>query len=353
MKENLQKLLSEANLSPELVAGVTDMVTEAIEVTANSKAEQIANAKIEESNKALEEMKLELDAKAQAIALKEEELEEKWKQSEISAVNLTEEIEKVKTEYEVQLSEQATLMAEEIEASVSEIRGELSDEVAKISEGISTVTAAIIEGLSEKIDMLADSWLEENEVALVSESVVNAAKTFLSAINKSSSDLSIELSESSRNIREEYEEQILGLINERNELKTIVEETKIEKLAEEKSLIISSVVESMSLSEDQAVKLTKQSLKYGVENIDQIMVTGIAKALFAESAPVKIEESVTEVKEENSVVTESLNDEISPAARAAKAKAQIKESRAFVAPTLRKDDSSLNAEIAAIMLRGN
>jgi hypothetical protein len=354
MKENLQKLLSEANLSPELVAGVTDMVTEAIDVAANSKAEQIAAASIEESNKALEEMKAELDAKAEAIVLKEAELEEKWKQSEISAVNLTEEIEKVKGEYDTQLSEQAQAMAEEIETSVSEIREEMGVEVAQIAEEISQVTTAIIEGLSTKIDMMADKWLEDNEVALVSESVVHAAKKFLTSINQSSADLSIELNESSRNIREEYEEQVLSLVNERNELKSIVEEAKMEKLAEEKSAIITSVVESLTLSEEQATQLTKQALKYGVENIDQIMVTGIAKALFAESAPVKIEESVIEVsKEVSDGAAESLEDDISPAARAAAAKAQIKESRAFIAPSVNKDATSLNAEIAAIMTRGN
>lgn len=353
MDENLKKLFSEANLSPELVESVLTMINEAIDAQASEKAKMISESVESDAAKLLEEKMSELDQKEQVLAEAEKALEEKWSLAEKESIVLEEEIVKVKAEYQTMLESQAQEMSQEITEATQEVREELAQETAQIAEAVSEVSSAIIDAISEKIDQLADEWLEQNEVALVNESLVHAARNFMKAIDSSASNFAIELSESSRDIRAEYDETIMELVQERNELKRIVDEAKMEQLAEEKSAIISAVVEEMTLTEEQATRLTKQSLKYGVENIDSIMVTGIAKALFTE----KKQTDTKTIKESVDVVVESnnapeLEDDVSPVIRAARARqTDLKESMTVKSAVSVNEPSSLNDVIAATLMR--
>ncbi len=346
MNDNLKKLFSEANLSPELVDSVTAMIEEAIEAKTAEKTALISESVEAEKTKLLEEKMQELATKEAELVAKETALEEKWQSAEKEAIVLEEEVAKIKSEYQTMLESQALEMASDIEKTTQEIREELAQETAQIAEAVSEVTTAIIDALSEKIDQLAEEWIDNNEVALVNESIVHAARNFLKAIDSNAANFAIELNESTRDIRSEYEETVTELVQERNELKRIVDEVKMEKLAEEKSTIITQVVNEMNLSEEQSVKLTKQALKYGVENIDSIMVRGIAKAIFTEEV-----KPVATIKESVEVVEESatnVEDEVSPVIRAARAKVTLTEKTVARSPIT--ESSSLNDVIAATLI---
>lgn len=345
MKDNLKKLFSEANLSPELVDSVTALIDEAIEARTTEKMAALTESVQAEQTKLAEEKMQELAQREADLAAKEKALEEQWQTAQKDVIVLEEEIAKVKAEYQTALEEQADAMAQEIRATTNEIRDELTAETRQIAEAVSEVSSAIVESISEKIDQLADEWIDNNEVALVNESLVAAARNFLKAIDTNAAEFAIEMNESTRNIRSEYEETVTELVQERNELKRVVEEIRLEKLAEEKSTIISQIVADMKLTEDQAVQLTKQTLKYGVENIDSVMVRGVAKALFAEeNAPVVVKESV------KVVAKAAASDEVPPAVRAARAKVAVTEAQAVRSPVGSKA-ASLNDAIAATILR--
>jgi hypothetical protein len=147
---------------------------------------------------------------------------------------------------------------------VSEIEDLMNEEFeAKLEE----VAEALANKMDSYLNYVAEQWLEENQVALVSEQKVARADAFMEALSDLFAEHSIKISDEEIDVVETLENEIVELKNKLN----VIESEKIELANKIQESKIENVIDEISegLTETQKDKLLTLAENIEFDSVDE------------------------------------------------------------------------------------